>query len=165
MRKAILLFGLLLAGAVLPAETYMLLLEGSLDGQPDPGPPAALQGLMSAMFDAGHVTFDPGPYRPQANWEKLDFQEPREIALEGGAHYLATIRLAARSLPSPADRPPSFALQASFQLWDPRDGALLGQGGLELDNREREEKLPYEALLFRAGERIAGELLRIAARR
>ncbi len=182
MRKAILLFGLLLAGAVLPAETYMLLVDGSLDGEPDPGQAAALQGLMSAMFDAGHVTFDTGPYQPLVDWQKLQFQEPLEIALEGGAHYLATIRLVVRTLPVPAaqpapanrpadsppaeaDRPPSFALQASFQLWDPRGGALLGQGKLEMDNRVGAKELSYEALLFRAGELAAGELLRIAARK
>jgi hypothetical protein len=164
-----LLLGLLLTAA-LPAETYMLLVESSLDGEADEGPPAALEGLMSAMFEAGHVTFDCGPYRPEADWQNLQFREPLEIALEGGAHYLATIRLAVRSLPadSPpaeADRPQAFALQARFQLWDPWGGALLGEGGLEMDNRGREEELPYGALLFRAGELAAGELQRIAARR
>jgi len=165
MRKAVLLFGLLMATAALPAETYMLLVDSSLDGEEDAGPPAMLEGLMSAMFESGHVTFDCGPYRPQADWRNLQFTEPLEIALEGGAHYLATIRLAVRSLPMEAERPPSFALQARFQLWDPRGGSMLGEGGLELDNRDREEELPYEALLFRAGELAAGELLRIASRR
>jgi hypothetical protein len=116
------------------------------------------------------VTFDCGPYRPEADWQNLKFREPLQIALEGGAHYLATIRLAVRSLPadSPpaeAERPQAFALQARFQLWDPWGGARLGEGQLELDNRGREQELPYGALLFRAGELAAGELQRIAARR
>jgi hypothetical protein len=174
MRKAILLIVLLLAAAVLPAETYMLLLDGSLDGEADPRQAAALEGLMSAMFEAGQVTFDPGPYRPQADWQKLQFKEPLDIALAGGAHYLATIRLAVRTLPAPAggkppaaeaEPPPSFALQASFQLWDPGEGTLLGQGKLELDNLAEGGELSYEDLLFRAGERTAAELLRLAARR
>jgi hypothetical protein len=165
MSKAVLLFALLLAAAALPAETYMLLVETTLDGQEDAGPPSALQGLMSAMFDAGHVTFDCGPYRPDADWQNLRFREPLEIALEGAAHYLATVRLAARSLAPEEGRPQAFALQARFQLWDPRDGAMLGEGGLELDNVGREEDLSFEALLFRAGELAAGELQRIAARR
>ena len=154
-----------MAAAVLPAETYMLLVETSLDGAADPSPPAVLEGLMSAMFESGQVTFDCGPYRPQADWQNLQFREPLEIALQGGAHYLATILVAARSLAAEDGRPPAFALEARFQLWDPLDGALLGEGGLELDNRDREQELPYEALLLRAGELAAGELQRIAAER
>jgi hypothetical protein len=165
MSKAVILLGLLLAAAVLPAETYMLLVQTTLDGQEDAGPPAALHGLMSAMFEAGHVTFDCGPYRPEADWTGLRFREPLEIALEGGAHYLATVRLEARSLAPEEGRPQAFALQARFQLWNPRGGAMLGQGALELDNMGREEELSFEALLFQAGELAAGELQRIAARR
>jgi hypothetical protein len=175
MGKAVLLLALLLSGAALNAETYMLLVESSLDGAEDPGSPAITEGLMSAMFEAGQVTFDCGPYRPQADWQNLQFREPLEIAREGGAHYLATVRLAVRSLPAeplPADSPPAetvrlpaFALQARFQLWDPRSGARLGEGELELDNRGREKELPYEALLFRAGELAAGQLRGIAGGR
>ncbi len=165
MRKAVLLLGLLLAGTALSAETYMLLVESSLDGGEDTGPPAMTEGLMSAMFEAGQVTFDCGPYRPQADWQNLQFREPLEIALEGGAHYLATIRLAVRSLPPEQGRPAAFALQARFQLWDPRGGARLGEGELKLDNQGREEELPYQALLFRAGELAAGQLRRIAEAR
>jgi len=185
MRLAFPLFGLLMAAAPLPAETYMLLVDSSLDGQPDPSPPALTEGLMSAMFEAGQVTFDCGPYRPQADWQNLQFREPLEIALEGGAHYLATIRVAVRSLPAdslpdsppnPSDslpdsplaeagRWPAFALQARFQLWDPRGGARLGEGELELDNRGREKELPYDALLVRAGELAASRLRSIAEAR
>jgi hypothetical protein len=165
MRKAALLVGLLMAAAALSAETYMLLVETSLDGEADAGPPAALEGLMSAMFDAGHVSFDCGPYRPLVDWQNLQFREPLEIALEGGAHYLATVRLAVGTLAPQEGRPQAFGLQARFQLWDPRGGSLLGEGGLALDNLGREEELSLEALLFRAGELAAGELQRIAARR
>ena len=48
MRTAVLLPGLLLGlclgllpATVLPAETYMLLVETTLDGEADPSPPAA----------------------------------------------------------------------------------------------------------------------------
>jgi hypothetical protein len=167
MRKAVLPLALLLSSAVLGAETYMLLVESTLDGQPDPSPQAMTEGLMAAMFEAGQVTFDCGPYRPQADWRNLQFREPLEIAFEGGAHYLATIRLEIRSLPAdppPAEdgRLPAFALQARFQLWDPRGGARLGEGELELDNRGREQELPYEALLLHAGELAAARLMGIA---
>jgi hypothetical protein len=165
MRTPALLLGLLLAAAVLPAETYMLLVESSLDGEPDPGPPAGLEGLMSAMFESGQVTFDCGPYRPQADWQNLQFREPLEIARQGGAHYLATVRLETSSLPAEADRPPSFALRARFQLWDPWGAGLLGDGVLEIESDNREQELSYEALLFRAGELTAAELRRIAARK
>jgi hypothetical protein len=169
MRKAVLLLGLLLglllAASAAPAETFMLLVEQSLDGEEGPAPQAGLQGLMSAMFEAGQVTFDSGPYRPQADWERLQFGESLEFAREGGAHFLATIRLQARSLPAEAGQPAPFAVRVQFQLWIPRGGSQLGAGELELDNLGREAELPYEALLFRAGELAAGELRNIAARR
>ena len=165
MRTALLLAGLLLAGASSPAETFMLLVQTSLDGQESPAPQAELEGLMSAMFDLGHVTFDSGPYRPEADWDRLRFPEPLEIAREGGAHYLATVRLLAASLPADAGEPPAFAVEARCHLWDARGGLLLGEGGLALDNRGREAELPYDALLFRAGQLAAGELARIASRR
>jgi hypothetical protein len=171
MRTAIsrpgLLLGLclgLLPAASLPAETYMLLVETTLDGLADPSPPA-IEGLMSALFESGQVSFDCGPYSPEADWQNLQFQEPMEIAFQGGAHYLATVRLQARTLPVEGDGPPAFSVQARFQLWKPPEGALLGDGSLELDNRARERQLPYEALLLRAGELAAGELRRIAVRR
>lgn len=171
MRTAVLLPGLLLGlclgllpATVLPAETYMLLVETTLDGEADPSPPA-VEGLMSALFESGQVSFDCGPYSPQADWQNLRFPEPLEIAFQGGAHYLATVRLQARTLPVEDGSPPAFAVQARFQLWKPPEGALLGEGSLELDNRSREEELPYEALLLRAGELAAGELQRFAGQR
>jgi len=171
MRTAILRPGLLLGlclgllpVASLPAETYMLLVETTLDGQADPSPPA-IEGLMSALFESGQVSFDCGPYSPEADWQNLRFREPLEIAFQGGAHYLATVRLQARTLSVADGGPPAFAVQARFQLWRPPEGTLLGEGSLELDNRAREGELPYEALLLRAGELAAGELLRIAGRR
>jgi hypothetical protein len=111
------------------------------------------------------VTFDPGPYRPQADWDELQFREPLEIAREGAAHYLATVRLQAHSLPSEAGEPATFALEARCHLWNPRGGLLLGEAEVALDNRGREAELGYEALLFRAGELAAGVLVRIAAQR
>ena len=172
MKTAFLLPGLLLGLGLgllpaerLPAETYMLLVETTLDGEADPSPPAALEGLMSALFESGQVSFDCGPYSPQADWQNLQFQEPLEIAYEGGAHYLATVRLQASTLPVEDVGPPAFAVRARFQLWRPPEGALLGEGSLELDNRTHEEELTYEALLMRTGELAAGELQRFAAHR
>ncbi len=179
-RFPVLLLALLLAAGALRAETYMLLVDSSLDGAEDAGGPAITEGLMAALFEAGQVSFDCGPYRPEADWQNLQFREPLEIALEGGAHYLATIRVAVRSLPAgmppaapppaassseaspPATGGPSFALTARFQLWDPSGGARLGEGELELDNLGQEKEIPYDALLFRAGELAAGRLHSIA---
>ncbi len=184
-RFPVLLLALLLAAGALRAETYMLLVDSSLDGAEDAGGQAITEGLMAALFEAGQVSFDCGPYRPEADWQNLQFREPLEIALEGGAHYLATIRVAVRSLPAgmppaatppaaspseasppeaspPATGGPSFALTARFQLWDPSGGARLGEGELELNNLGQEKEMPYDALLFRAGELAAGRLHSIA---
>ena len=164
MKTAVALACLLWAAAALPAETYMLLVEQRLDGQEDPAAPAGLQGLMSGMFDRGQVTFDSGPYRPAADWDRLEFRESLNLAREGLAHYLATVRFEASSTPADAGEAPAYAVRVAFQLWSAHDGSMLGEGELSADNLGREGELPYEALLFKAGESAAAELEAIAAR-
>jgi hypothetical protein len=148
----------------LPAQTYMLLVEQTLDGQvqEDPAVQAGLQGIMSGMFERGQVTFDSGPYRPEADWEHLRFSEPLSLAREGMAHYLATVRFEASSAPG---EEAAFSVQASFQLWSAFDGSMLGEGAFSVDNVGREKELPYKELLFEAGEKAAAELGALAAGR
>jgi len=164
MKTAVLLACLLLAAGCLPAETYMLLVDQRLDGQEDAARPDGLQGIMSGMFDLGQVTFDSGPYRPAADWDRLEFRESLSLALEGMAHYLATVRFDAASAAAEEGKPPAYSVRAVFQLWSAYDGSLLGQGELSTDNLGREKELPYDDLLFKAGEMAAAELEAIAAR-
>ena len=173
MRKAALLplLALLLPSSLptaVEAETYMLLVEEHRDGQARAAPLPSLEGLMAGMFELGHVTFDTGPYHPEADWARQRFTEPLSIAREGGAHYLGTVWVESRSLPAEdaaqGTAPSAFQATAACSLWRAGTGLLLGRGELVLDNRGRERELPLESLLFRVGELAAQELTRLARR-
>jgi len=154
---------LVLLAALAPAETVMLLVDERLDGEPAARPLASLEGLMAGMFEAGFVTFDPGPYQPEADWERQQFAEPLELARDGAAHYLATVRVESRTLEGGEAHPPAvYRALAAFCLWQTGSGQLLGRGELALDNQEREREVTYQALLFETGERVARELARLA---
>ena len=172
MKRAILLLSALLTLGALRArsETFMLLVEELRDGSAAGRPLASEEGIMARMFELGQVTFDSGPYTPQADWNRLEFQEPLELAREGRAHYLAAIRIHSQTLGSvsaaegPAQR--SFAqirAQARYYLWSAPSGKLLWSGESALDNLGRERELPYEPLLFQLGDLLARELVRLAA--
>jgi hypothetical protein len=171
MKKAILLLIALLAlgAAQAGAETFMLLVEELHDGSAAAQPLASTEGLMARMFELGHVTFDSGPYVPEVDWGRLEFQEPLSLAREGRAHYLAAIRVKAQTLGSvPDPEGPSGRMLAQLQaralyyLWNAQDGTLLAQGEYTLDNRGREQELPYQILLFQVGDMVARELARLS---
>jgi hypothetical protein len=171
MRKAALtlLAFLALEAAQARAETFMLLVEELRDGSSAAQPLASEEGLMARMFELGHVTFDSGPYAPEVDWGRLEFQEPLSLAREGRAHYLAAIRVQAQTLgrvPA-ADGPPGRTLeqlqaQARYYLWNAQSDTLLMQGECALDNRGREQELPYETLLFQVGDLVARELAKVS---
>jgi hypothetical protein len=174
MNKALLVLSaiLVLGTAGARAETFMLLVEELRDGSVAPRPLASEEGIMARMFELGHVTFDSGPYEPEVDWGRLQFREPLGLAREGLAHYLAAIRVQSQTLGSvpAADGPPgrTFAqlrAQAQYYLWNARNDTLLLQGEYSLDNRGREQELPYETLLFQVGDQVARELARLAASR
>jgi hypothetical protein len=171
MKKAILiLFALLALGAAqAQAETFMLVVEELCDGSAAGQPLASEEGLMARMFELGHVTFDSGPYRPEMDWGRLEFGEPLSLAREGRAHYLAAIRVQAQTLGSvpAADGPPGRTLaqlqaQARYYLWNAQNDTLLAEGEYTLDNRGREQELPYQTLLFQVGDMVARELVRLS---
>ncbi len=171
MKKAFwILFALLALGsAQAQAETFMLLVEELFDGSAEGQPLASEEGLMARMFELGQVTFDSGPYRPEVDWGRLEFAEPLSQAREGRAHYLAAIRVQAQTLGSvpAADGPPGRMLaqlraQARYYLWNAQDDILLGQGEYAMDNRGREQELPYATLLFQVGDMVARELVRMS---
>jgi hypothetical protein len=171
MKKAVLtLLALLALGAAQArAETFMLLVEELRDGNAAAQPLASEEGLMARMFELGHVTFDSGPYVPTVDWASLEFQEPLSLAREGRAHYLAAIRVQAQTLGSvpAADGPPGRTLdqlqaQAQYYLWNAQSDTLLSQGECALDNRGREQELPYETLLFQVGDMVARELVKLS---
>jgi hypothetical protein len=171
MKKALLLLSaiLVLGASGARAKTFMLLVEELHDGSAAGQPLASEEGVMARMFELGQVTFDSGPYVPEADWAQLQFQEPLELAREGLAHYLAAIRVQAQTVGSvpAADGPPgrTFAqvrAQAQYYLYDAQSGALLQSGQSWLDNLGREQELPFETLLFQLGELVARELAKLS---
>ncbi len=169
-RAALILSALLALGAARAgSETFMLLVEEVHDGNRAVQPLASTEGLMARMFELGHVTFDSGPYVLHPDWGKLEFAEPLNLAREGRAHYLAAIRIQAQtvgSVPAP-DGPPGRTLaqlqaMARYYLWNAQDDTLLGEGEYSMDNRGREQELPYETLLFQVGDMVARELVKLS---
>jgi len=169
-RAALILSALLALGAARAgAETFMLLVEEVHDGNRSVQPLASTEGLMARMFELGHVTFDSGAYVPQVDWGEMEFGEPLGLAREGRAHYLAAIRIQAQTLgsvPAP-DGPPGRTLaqlqaQARYYLWNAQEGTLLAEGECTMDNRGREQELPYETLLFQVGDMVARELAKLS---
>jgi hypothetical protein len=175
MKKALLLLSisaiLVLGAPGARAETFMLLVEELHDGIAAGQPLASEEGLMARMFELGQVTFDSGPYAPEADWAQLQFREPLELAREGLAHYLAAVRVQAQTLGSvpAADGPPGLTFaqvraQAQYYLYDAGSGDLLEGGESTLDNLGREQELPFDALLFQTGDLTARELVKLSRR-
>jgi hypothetical protein len=162
---------LLWAGSAVPAQgdTFMVVVEEFRNGEAVEIPLPSQEGLMSAMFDLGHVTFETGEYHPEMDWDRLDFAEPLSLAREGLGRYLAAVRVFAEERPRTregvfgADRNPvegvEITVEASYLLFDARSSRLLGRGTLASSSSESERDLRYDEFLFAVGEKIARALV------
>jgi hypothetical protein len=146
--------------AVSHGDTILVVVEEFRDGEPLEQPLASQEGLMSGMFDLGHITFETGLYRPQMNWDDLDFAEPLRLAREGLARYLAVAQVFADLLP-PSDSASSLpagveiTVRANYMLFDAGSGRLIGRGDLSGSSTAGERDLRYDQFLFMTGERLA----------
>jgi hypothetical protein len=52
--------------------------------------------------------------------------------------------------------------QARYYLWNAQNDTFLADGEFALDNRGREQELPYQTLLFQVGDMVARELARLS---
>jgi len=158
---------LLCTGIHAPAhgDTFLVIVEEFRDGEAVEVPPASQEGLMSGMFDLGHITFETGEYRPEMDWDSLEFSEPLLLTREGLGRYLAVARVFAEAHPrepgglTGSEAAPTagtqIAVRASYLLFDARTSRLLGRGELTASSTEGERELTYGELLFATGEKLA----------
>jgi hypothetical protein len=101
MKKAVLLFLLILVSISCRGETFFVLVSEIRDGKELGRPSASQEGVIEAMFDLGFISFDSGPYRPAVNWTTMDFREPLAIARQGLAQFIlaAEVRSVTERLP------------------------------------------------------------------
>jgi hypothetical protein len=159
----------LLVSAPVFGETFLVIVEEFRGGDALEPPLESQEGLMSAMFDLGHITFETGRFRPQMSWNGLDFAEPMRLAREGSARYLAAVRVFT-ALHRPVDRSGDpggnaplvegveITSRAEYLLFDTETSRLLGSGEVTASSLDGERVLSYEELLFRTGETVAREL-------
>jgi hypothetical protein len=162
----------LLLGPPLFGGTILAIVEEYRAGDLQGTPSASQEGLMSAMFDLGHITFETGLYRPEMSWERMQFAEPLRLAREGGAGYLAVVRVFAESNARAAveggtgdqlseGRRLDLTTRAEYLLFDADSSTLLGRGEVQTSSAEAGRELTYDELLFQTGERVAGELAKL----
>jgi hypothetical protein len=148
----------------LHGETFLVLVQELRNGEAAPRPFASQEGLMSAMFDLGHITFETGPYEPAADWEAGSFPEPLTLAREGGASYLAALRVDTQVAPRGQGEGVEIRGRAVFMLFDVASSRLLGQGEMEVSSVSGGGEMTYEDFLFQTGEKAAREVLALCPR-
>ena len=156
-------FILLMALAItLPiyGETFLVIAEEIRNGEACPQPLPSKEGLMTALFDQGHIIFDTGAYTVRVDWDYLGFSEPLTIAREGGARFLMATLIESQ-LQKQSGESARIGSSAHYFLLDVNSSTLIGTGKLFMDNNGQEEELNYDAMLFSLGEKLADELLRL----
>jgi hypothetical protein len=150
-------------------ETFLVVVQEYRGGDRQELPLASMEGLMSAMFDLGHITFETGLYRPRMSWDDLQFAEPLRLAREGGAGYLAVVRVFGEPrLPASAPEGSEteapelsqreFSARAEYLLLNARTSTLLGRGELTVSSTDAKRELSYDEVLFLTGEKVAAAL-------
>jgi len=84
--RALALAFLLSAALPAAAETFLVVVAETDDGQPSAPPLAAREGIFSALFDAEQIGFE-----VPADWPPQRAEELRRLAQEAGAGIVATV--------------------------------------------------------------------------
>jgi hypothetical protein len=145
-------------------ETFLVLVQELRNGEAGPRPFASQEGLLSAMFDLGQITFETGPYQPAVDWEGHSFAEALALARQGGARYLATLQVDTQVVPQAEGNGVEIRGRAIFLLFDAAGSRLLGQGEMEISSTADGGEPTYEDFLFRTGENVAREVLKLCPR-
>jgi hypothetical protein len=170
MKKAVLLFLLILVSISCRGETFFVLVSEIRDGKELGRPSASQEGVIEAMFDLGFVSFDSGPYRPAVNWTTMDFREPLAIARQGLAQFIlaAEVRSVTErrvpAAPQQAERgsDPQLAIGTSvrYRLFEVSSAAVLAEEEMEMDNSaEQTRYLSYYEFLHSVGREIAARCI------
>jgi hypothetical protein len=150
---ALLVMGVSVAG-VLGAETVMIAARETVDGAASQPPLAAVEGVSSGLFEAGHVVFDAGQVGASAKASDL-----AEVAREGRAGWLLQITVAytQTKLDQEAVR---VACSATFSLVNASTGATSFTDKVSASNAGREKKVDRAALGAELGKLISQKVVK-----
>ncbi len=132
--------------ARLSGETILVATNEAVNGAPLPSPPPVMEGILSALFDAGHIVFG-APVDPPV-------PEPRllEEAAASGVQFILRVEAA---FDQSADRVPIVTCRGSFTLTEAGTGRTAGAGDVDGTNRGKEKQVDLRALGFEIGAAVA----------
>ncbi len=142
------------AAGVLGAETVMIAARETVDGAPSQPPIAAVEGVSSGLFEAGHIVFDAGQVGPSSKTTDL-----AEVAREGKAEWLLQITVAytQTKLDQEAVR---VTCLATFSLVNASTGATSFSDKVSDSNSGREKKVDRAALGAELGKLISQKVVK-----
>jgi hypothetical protein len=159
--RLLLLFLLaLISAAPLAAQTFLLVVRESMEGNPLPPPLPTKEALGSALFDAGYIVleFPDAPVAP-------DPAELRRTARDGGADLIlsVTVEYTESAISLNLIR---HSGRAAYSLTDAANGAVRARGNQEASNKDREREVDRRVLGQEIGRTLAekvAEALKSAA--
>lgn len=123
---------LLLPAFAAPAETFLVAVSETVEGEPSGPPFAAREGIFAALFDGEHIGFE---FPLDAPWPSTE--ELRRLAAEAGAGTVALVVVDWRE-----ERVAGGALRVSargsLRLVDARTGVETAAVAFAVDNDGRE---------------------------
>ncbi len=132
--------------APLSGETVFVVSKETVNGAPLPPPCPVREGILSGLFDAGHIVFDAPEDPPE--------QGPRllERAAAAGARFILRAEIA---FDSSGDRVPIVTGRGSFTLTETGTGRTAAAGDVERTNQGREKQVDLHALGLEIGAAVA----------
>ena len=149
-----LVLGAALAAGPLGAETVMIAVRETVDGTPSPPPLPAVEGVSSALFEAGHIVFDSGASGGSAKSAEL-----RNVAQEGGAGWILQVTVAYTE--TKVDQGVMRVTgSASFDLVNASTGATAASDRISASNEGREKIIDRTALGRELGKLISQRVVK-----
>jgi len=143
-------------GAVgtLGAETIMLAVQETVDGNPGVPPLPTVEGVSDGLFDAGHIVFDAGKVAPTAKTAEL-----AKLARDANAGWL--LRVAVVYTQTKVDQDVfRVSCSATFSLVNAESGATSFTDKVSATNSGRERSTDRGALGMELGKMISQKVAR-----
>jgi len=137
------------AAGALGAETIMLAVQETVDGNPGAPPLPTVEGVSGGLFDAGHIVFDAGKVSPSAKTAEL-----ARLARDADAGWV--LRVAASYTQTKLDQGAiRVACSATFSLVNAQSGETSFTDKVSATNAGREKSTDREALGMELGKMIS----------
>jgi len=138
------------------AETILVWVTETLDGQPAPLPPATAEGIMDSLFESGNIVIGINAEKQPASLQALVTE-----AETGGAHYILRADVTFTRTTAAGGKT-TVSAAATYTLY--AGGSPAGQNSATDDNRGREKDMDLGKLAFELGTKIAADSLVILDR-